>query len=450
MHRPAAGLSPRRLWFLTFVGFAILYATTAHWWPGSLSVDSQAADWASWRLAHTGSLDLAGVHDLPPNPFFTFDGSHIIPGRTMGVILLGAPMQVLLSAFRLSPDTPGVLTAALTAAAAMANLALVFRRLGGGQRRAVAVTVVVGLGTATWTVASTELWSHTSALFWASALLLALSYDRVLVAAACSVPLVWSRPHLAVVPALIGLLVARERRDLRVVASFALCGGLAFATLLLWNNWVYGHPSFGGDYYGQYVGTRASATGGSVVQDWLENAAGTVASPYRGLLLYSPVMAVGAACLMKGWRTSPAWARGAVLGGLTYQAIQFKLNGFTGGAAFFGNRLVLELILLCAPTAYVGYLSLAENRPRFVSMTRVLAAVSIAQHATGAALAGAAPNYWLPSHPWKTWLIRDDVRETGGAGLGVLTVAMVLCLGVALSPQRWRRAFSVPAPVPKE
>jgi hypothetical protein len=442
-------MSSRRLWLFTFLGFGIIYLTTAHWW-GSLSVDTQAADWASWRLAHTGSLDLARVRHLPDNPFFTAAGSRVIPGRTMGVILLGLPMQLLLGASHLSPDTPGVLTAAVSAATAMANLAVVLRRLGGSRGQVIGATAVIGLGTATWTVASTELWSHTSALLWGSGMLLALASDRPWLAAASSIPLVWSRPHLAVVPAFIGLLVARERRDARVLVTFALCGGFAFGALLLWNNWVYGHPSVGGDYYGQYVGSRATAAGRGIARVWLENGLGALVSPYRGMALYSPIVLVGLAGLIAGWRTSPAWVRGAVLGGLTYQAVQFKLNGFAGGTAFFGNRLVVELILTCAPGAYIGYLRLSDGRPRWVLVTRVLAALSIAEHATGSVLAGAAANYGDPSHPWKTWLLWDDVRETGGAGLSVLTVAMVLCLGVALSPQRWRRAFSVPAPVPKE
>jgi hypothetical protein len=442
-------VSNRRLWCLTFVGLAVLYGTTAHWW-GVHSVDTQAADWASWRLAHTGSLDLAGVRDVPANQFFTSVGTRIIPSRTMGVILLGVPLQVLLSAFHLSPDTPGVLTAALSAAATIANLAVVLRRLGGTARHALGTAVVVGLGTATWTVASSELWSHTSALLWTSCLMLALTHQRLILASACSVPLVWSRPHLAVVPALIGLFVTRERRDLRALVTFGLFGALAFGGLLLWNNWIYGHPSISGSYYGQYVGVRATATGSDVAQGWIENVAGAVASPFRGLALYSPVVIIGAIGVMKGWRVSPGWARGAVLAGVTYQAIQFKLNDFTGGSAFFGNRLVLEMILLCTPAAYLGYLILVENRPHLVLVTRILAALSIAQHATGSILAGATPNHLDATHPWETWLLWDDVRETGHVGGGALAVTLVVCLGFALVPSRWRATFSRHLLMPKE
>lgn len=443
-------LSDRRLWLLTWAGFALVYAVTGHWWHGALSVDTEAADWASWRLAHTGSLDLADVANLPRNPFFVPVGNQIIPGRTMGVILLGVPLQVLLSPFALSPNTPGVLTAVICGAATMGNLMIVLRRLGGSLGRALAVTVVVGLGTATWTVASGQLWSHTSALLWASAVLLALTTDALWLAAIASIPLIWSRPHLAVVPAIIAVLLAREKRDLRALVPFVACGAVAFGALLVWNDWVFGHPSLGGDYYGQYVGERATSAGSAAANTWLQNVVGALVSPYRGLLLYSPIAILAAVGVVKGWRPSPAWARGAVLGGLAYQAIQFKLNDFTGGAAFFGNRLVLEMVLLCTPTAYVGYLLLAETRPRIVVLARILAALSIAQHATGAALAGAHANFWFPAHPWSTWLLWDDVRETGRVGLSTLSLSLVVCLTVALGAPSLKRTYSRHPVSPKE
>lgn len=423
-------MSDRRSWVLGVLGFAVLFLATAHWW-GSLSVDTQAADYASWRLVHTGSLDLSGVPDLPDDPFFVRSGSQIIPDRTMGIILLGVPLQAVLAPLQLSPDTPGVLTAVICAAVTLANMALVFRRMGGGNRTAIAAASVLGLGTAVWTVAASELWSHTASLLFLSAILVALSRDRLGWAAIWVTPLVWSRPHLAVVPAAIGVWLLLGRRRLRPAGYFAVSGVFAFAALLLWNNWVYGHPSLTGPYYGGYVGTRLKATGGSATSAWFGNLLGAAFSPLRGVFLYSPVVALALVCLVYGWRRCPSWAQGATVGGFAYQAVQFKLNGFSGGTAFFGNRVVLELLLLCAPAAYVGYTHLVTKRPGIRPLARSLAAASVAIHATGAILAGAAPNYGDPSHAWHTWLLLEDVRSTAPAGVVVLAFATLIAAGIA-------------------
>jgi hypothetical protein len=427
-------VSERRVWAITVLLFGLLFVTTAHWW-GTMSVDTRTADLAAWRLAHTGSLDVAAAPDLPVSPFLVHVHDQLVPDRTMGVVLLGVPLQLLLSPLHPSRDFPGTLTAALCTAVTLANILVTLLAFGADRRRAAGATVALGLGTATWTVASTELWSHTASLLWLSALLLALSRERIAWAAASTVPLVWSRPHLALIPLAIGLALLAERRSLRPIVTFGAAGIAAFGGLLVWNDWIYGRPSLTGAYYGDYVGTRLTSTGTAAANSWLENVLGTGFSPLRGVFLYSPVVAFALVCAYLGWRHSPAWARGALVGGAAYLAVQLKLNGFSGGAAFFGNRLVLESLLLGTPTAYVGYLRLAPRRPQVVPLARLLAGISIAVHATGALLSGAAPNYLDPAHPWRTWLLLDDLRATWPLGGWVLAVAVAGCLAATI-PRR--------------
>lgn len=427
-------MTDRRLWLFTFLGFALLFLTTAHWW-GTMSVDTKAADYASWRLAHTGSLDLSGVRDLPANPFFVPAGERIIPDRTMGVILLGVPLQLLLSPLRLSPDVAGVMTAALCAAATLANVLLTLVKLGARRLQALSAASVLGLGTAVWTVASTELWSHTASLLWLSTMLLALSVNRLSWAALTTIPLVWSRPHLALVPAAIGIGILMENRRIRPALAFAVAGLISLGGLWLWNDWIYGHPSLTGAYYGQYVGPRLTATSGAAASSWLENLLGTVFSPLRGVLLYSPITALAAVCAVYGWRRCPAWVRGAAVGGLAYLAVQLKLNDFTGGAAFFGNRLILESLLLATPLAFLGYVDIAKGRPRVHVLAKVLAGISVTIHLTGALLSGAAPNYIDPIHPWRTWLLWQDLQATRLAGVLILVAGAVVAAAVTGAPR---------------
>jgi hypothetical protein len=419
-------MSNRRLWALVALVFAVLFLGTAHWW-GLLSVDSRAADYASWRLAHTGSMDLTGVRDLPADPFFVRVGPQIIPDRTMGVILLGLPLQLLFAPFDAPPDAAGTLTAALCTAVTVANIVIALVRLGASRTLALAMATTVGLGTAIWTVAAAELWSHTASLLALSTMILALTSSSTSCAALAIVPVVWSRPHLAVVPLAIGLALTMQQRRLRPVLAFAGAGATSLGTLMLWNLWIYGRPSLAGSYYGAYVGTRLTARSASAADAWLENLLGVLFSPLRGAVLYSPVLVLGGWCVVVGWRRAPLWTRGAMIGGLCYLGVQLKLNDFTGGNAFFGNRLIVETVLLAVPVAYVGYAHLARTRPAVVLWARGLAAVSVSIHLIGAVLAGAAPNYRYAGHPWRTWLLADDIRATWPGGAWVAVISVALC-----------------------
>ncbi|MCU1599817.1 MAG: hypothetical protein JWO22_526 [Frankiales bacterium] len=419
-------MTGRRFWLVLFTGFAVLFLTTGHWY-GTVSVDTQAADLEAYQLVHTGSLDLSDVKGLPDNPFLIRTDGGVVTDRTAGVILVGVPMQAALAPFEPSPDTAGVATAALLVAAALASLATVMAELGGGRRRAAACTVALGLGSAVWTVASSELWTHSAAALWLVLLLRAAQRERWWWAGSFALLATVTRVHLLLIAVLLVVAVTIAERRLRPLLLVGAGVAAATALLVSWNAAVFGHPGLTGGYYRQYVGVRLQEHG--LVSQELEGFAGTLISPLRGVLLYTPVAIVAALGVWRGWRSAPSWARGAAIGAVLYLGVQLKVNGFYGGTAFFGNRLVVEALLVGAPLAYCGYLRAGAGARH---AARVLAAVSIAVHATGAVFAGAASNYQqTEGRGWRIWLLHDVLRETGVAGETVFGVALLTALACA-------------------
>jgi len=406
-------------------------ASTAHWWDGRAN-DTQAADWAGWALAHGYGNDITAVPGLPQNTWFIHVGHRIVAARTAGVVLSGVPLQWLLTPFRLSPDTPGVLTAVLLSAAAMANVAVLLHRLGGSMRQVLMFMGALTFGTSIWTVCGAELWTHSVDIFWLSCLLLALQSHRVWLAAATVLPLVWTRPHLAVSVAVLGTWLGWHLRSVRPVVVLAGAGIGSFAGLVAWNTWMFAGPSNGGPYQGA-LGRAAAAPDSSGLLSVLENVAGAAISPERGFFLYSPITLVAVVAIVRSWRVLPGAARASLLAGLAYLVVQFRLNRFDGGGASFSNRLVVETFVLSAPAAFLAYRRWAQDRPGVATVAYWLTAFSVAVHLAGALLAPAPVMAVPPTHPWSDWILVDAIRDlpAGARATGLATAALVACFAAA-------------------
>jgi hypothetical protein len=421
-------------WFSVFSFAALIYLLTAHWWTGQVN-DAVAASWPAWQLAHAGTFDLASLkEDLPNIPWFAEVDGRIVANRMMGVILVAVPANVLLAGTGIGPEAVGALTAAVLTAAAVANMAVALRKLTS-PRRAVTGALLLGFGTSVWTVASAELWTHGPNAFWLTTGLVFLTRDRFVLAGLAMGPAIMTRPHMAVAIAVIGLGVSWAMRSVRPAVSMGIPAGLSVAGLVTWNNWYYGQPSLGGAYRSSLdLATRAPTEGSS---DFLVNVAGATVSGWCGLFLYSPVALALLLVLRVGWSSAPSWVRAAFLGGLAYQVIQFRLNIFTGGGAFFGNRLIIELLVLSTPLVAVGYARWSEGRPGRVAVTTTLAGMSVGIHAIGALLAD-----WRVGgtfSDWTVWYPALVVRSAGLVGAMVLTAVLLVVALVTHSAIRRAR-----------
>ena len=414
-----------RLWWSVFSCLTVVYLLTAHWY-GIANVDSTAAAWPAWTYAHTGSFFLdAGPSPLPPNPWFQDTGTHVVSNRMPGVVLAGVPAQILLAPLGTHPLTAATLTAVVVTAVAMANLALLLRRLDMSTPRAMAVTGAVALGTGVWSNAAGELWTHGPDLLWLTCAMLALSSRRYWLVGLALAPAVLTRPHLALVAAVVGVGMSVSHRSLGPALKVGLPSAAAVLALVGWNDIMFGAPSLDGGY--GYAVSRATSTSASSHLPFLESAAGTLVSPLRGALIFSPFLLVAAVCAVSELRARAAWPAWCAAGGTLYQLAQWRINAFEGGSGYFSYRLPLELLVLCVPLAVLGYQRLAADSPRLRSVTRCLVGFSLATHTVGAFWHQPLGGRGQVVDAWTTWGLWEAAVSRGTSGT-VVAAVLLLCM----------------------
>ena len=193
---------------------------------------------------------------------------------------------------------------------------------------------------------------------------------------------------------------------------------------------MYGAWTIGGGYTGS---ADALTSSHAAAWTYVRDVAGTLGSPLRGVLLYTPAIVVALLCIPAGWRRAPDWARAALVGGVVYELVQLRINRYGGGTSFYSNRLVLELFLLAAPLVVLGYQEWRERGPHRATVARALATASIGIHALGAFLPNA---YFLHPQYWSTWGPVAAVRYETGPAVAIIVVAVAAGVIVTLWPLR--------------
>lgn len=347
--------------------------------------------------AHYGYIRLDGRH----YEYFPWaDALFFVPGVVLvdiaGWLGIGDGATALVDANRMGPVqlvTAGV----VTALAVLVVTTVAYEGLGGSQRIRRRASFVVGLvfalGTAAWSTTSRALWQHgPSMLAIAVALLAASRLQRghrpaamattlgAAVAAAYAL-----RPTNALVVAGFSLLIAISHRD--QMAPF-LGGLLAVLVAFVAVNVA----SFGRVLPPYFAAGRIS-----VHPDYLTALAANLVSPARGLLLFSPVVALSiAGCLLqirrRALRPLDVVAAGCVVGQLLVVSAQNE--GWWAGHAF-GPRFMSDVLPLLAYLALPALVALigARGVPHPSRLARaaagavaVVAAVSIVVNAEGAYL----------------------------------------------------------------
>jgi hypothetical protein len=294
----------------------------------------------------------------------------------------------------------------------------------------------LAFGTACWTIAGAELWTHGPDVFWLSLAVLGMSRERYWLAGAAFGPAVLTRPHLVLVALPLGLWATWHRRHPMPLIQFGVPGALALLVMFRWNAWYYGQGSVSGAYGGHIE--RAVAGSGGVIPSFWENILGTTFSPWCGVLLFSPVVLVGLLAVPRHAGAAPGWTKAAAVGAALYLVGQFRVANFDGGGAQYGNRYLIEPMLLVLPLA----LPAAESWARGIRWRRILtlqlAAWSVAIYATGAFLAP----FWqgIPGD-WVAWYPYVVLRAAGPTGVIVAACALASIALVGLLS--WQRQADV-------
>jgi hypothetical protein len=219
-------------------------------------------------------------------------------------------------------------------------------RLGTGEASALATAVVYAVATPTWAVSSQGLWGHAPAqLGLAVALWLLLRGDagpgRFLLAGLGLGLMVASRPSTAGVAAVLAVSTLPRWRTGGWGVAVAL-GAVAAAVAV--HNWA----TFGSLQGGYALINRTHAQFHGVDGTWSlalpQGLAGLLVSPSRGLLVYSPVLAVAFVGLGRGW-ADPDGAPVRPLA-LAVAASLLTLGTYTvwWGGHSFGPRLLADIL----------------------------------------------------------------------------------------------------------
>ena len=431
----------RRLYLTVFLATALVYLLTSHIASGQIS-DTQAVIAPAYNFVHHGTFFLDHARGLPANnEWFWHVNGHLVSARMMGPVLAGVPLCALLAWTPLSPGALNALNAALLTALAMTFLLAALRRMVP-DRLALTGYAVVAFGTSVWTVAAAETWPQTVDVLFLALMLLALSRRRVGWAGIALAPALLSRPHLAVVALVMGVGLAATRRSWRPLLGFGIPAVGAFGLLYVWNHAIYGRWQLLGTYSDKLTSVPAGSGGG---RSYLANVAGALVTPTQGLLVLSPLLALALVWLLRHPGSAPAWSRLAMLAGLLYEAIQLRLDVYTGGGGFFGSRLTLELVLLAAPMAVTTYHPWATGHPGRRYVTSLAAAWSVAIFATGALL----KDYLIGGDSSLDWTSYYPARVIGFAGRTGAMVTMLLTLALlAFAGFRYRTLFVTRSPLP--
>ena len=397
--------SSAALWFAVTLPLLVLYLATLRTNPLDMSVDVISVTPSAWHVAHDGTPRVL-VGSPHYDAWMIPSGSgHLVSNREPGLVGLAAIFYWLLPFTSEFDVTPASLAAAVVTSAAMGTLALVFRRLASA-RTALVSALVAGTATTTWAVSGTALWPHGPDQLYLALGMLALASGRWLLAGLAFAFAIVTRPPLGVVAAVTGAWIGIRERSVRLLAEIGVASALGLVAFLL-----YSHRFWGGGLQSQYERAAAQGHAGDgdfvgaladvhphALLGFLENIAGTLISPGRGILIGAPFLVVLALGLPTAWRVAPSWVRSSAVAGVAYLAVQLKANRFGGGSLFWSYRYPLEPLTLAAPLLVLAWATHTSKTPRRRGACFALVVLAIALQATGAlCFREQRTNWWLPA-----------------------------------------------------
>jgi hypothetical protein len=333
--------------------------------------DTRPTERVAASLVQQGDFDLDEYPEVEP-PFAREVGGHRV---SIYPVLSGVLAVPLFAAARavFVLDEPGTALAGKAAASLFSALAAGVLFLALGRRHtgddATGAAMVFALGTSVWST-SQALWQHPAAvLFLATAVLFLLKAEHEPVwAGRAGLPL--------------GLALAARHADVALVAvlvlGFALRWPRRLPWLLAWASpaavfvllyqWAY----FGGPLRHGFTGSL-----GRFSEPWGAGHLGLLVSPAKGLLVFTPVVLVAIAGLVRAFRRGERALAGTLgAAALGHFVLVGRWREWHGGECW-GPRLLTDALPLV-------FVFLPDGAAVFKGFAVVLAAVSVGVQALGA------------------------------------------------------------------
>lgn len=412
---------------LLFLGVALVLSLTST--RGVASIDTTAPAVEAWHIATTGSpwLDSVGRGVIDGNPWIhSVPNGHVVADRMAGSVLVCVPAYWVADRFgvhEFSMVPAGIASAFATAGTAL----LLFLALRPRLRTQLASLAALAFcfATPTWAVSGDAPWTHTiTQLGLAGAAYAAEKSSWWLVGAFCGVALL-GRPHLVVVAAVIGLGESWSRRSLLPALKVGATAILALLMLLAWNRVTFGVWSVVSAGYQGHVETLVQSSMNPVV-----NSLGFLVSPDRGFLVWSPVFLLMLPAVVRHWSALPGWSKWLALGGAMYTAVQLRLNVFSGGDAFYGYRLGLELATCLAPMYALAVPALRRPGRVVIFITVALQTGAMFVGAAAKGLFVSASDVWRDNALWWGFRTAPVLVSTafGSVALGIVILGYLVHL----------------------
>ena len=379
------------------------------------SYDSQPSKYLAIEIAqhHTLTLDatIARIPQLGERSGFATDlHGHRRSAYPLPSALAAGAVAWILSACGLldlgtplAPNLVAKVTASLLAALTVAAVFLYARRRLG-VRQALFIALGFGLGTNMWAGVSQTLWQQETALAACIAAIVLIdlpasvvpSVWRLLIAGALLGITGWARFQLAATIVLLAAVVVfrwRWRAGWCLV-PLALFGCLAMAINIAW----FGHALGALPALELLHASVHDVTSSVSTTPWTA-AAGLLVSPSRGLLIFSPVVAVAFAGIRAAFRDGAKGLLPWCLGAVAAQFVLYSTYSVWWAGHTYGPRYTLDLLPALVPLATAGYAVVAQRRWT-QAVTAVALAWSMLVAGTGA--------FVYPAEAWNTSPIEVD------------------------------------------
>jgi hypothetical protein len=344
-HGTARPVLVRHAGILLFVLLAVAYLANGR----SMGFfDTRGARYLPLSILREGDFDLDEFRPVlggvPPAYVRVVDGRYV-SGYPVGAALLALPLYVPAALGDLDPESPVAahlekLCAALLVASSAIFLYLAAVRLTS-PGMAVLVALAYGLGTSSLSTSSQALWQHAAAQPALAAALYALvrarGAPRWIAGAGFALALaIVARPVNALLVLPLGIYAVRQHP--RAVAGLLL-GALPPLAFQAWYDLTY----FGGLGHSRLPAGYTPWDADIWSTPLWHGLAGVLASPARGLFVYSPVLVFSVVGLAAAWRRDgDRLLRHASVGVVLLVLVYAKWRYWPGGPVF-GPRLLADL-----------------------------------------------------------------------------------------------------------
>jgi hypothetical protein len=396
--------SKRRL--LAFAAFLVPFLVFLAG-PYRGSGDTEPAELLPISILETGRLDFDrfyGSRQDLPYPYRRI-GGHVVSAYPIVAGLANVPVYAAARAVGTDLYARRAflshLTADLLASLSVLFLFLALRRLGRTDAESFLFAMVFAFATEVWAVASRGLWQHGPSLLFLCAsfwLLLAPDRRRVALAGLTLALAVASRATDVLIAAPAAAFVLSRRRE--ALAGFLAWAALPAAAVTIYSGAVLGNPLAFGQLY------RAGGFGGRM----LPGLAGILASPSRGLFVFSPVLL---AAIPGAWSAARSRAdEAALLRWLAAGAVSVLLLsscwGMWWGGASFGYRIVLDVVPILVLLAAFPARPFWKSSPAGRGVFALLLAVSLFVEVLGVAAWPTGFAASLDLEPARLWGVRES------------------------------------------